>query len=72
MPVQKDVTQKDFEETLSDLEFASQKAKLLHTIEVKSREHATSSGYARARLGVEIESLRAQIRKMENDRAKAL
>ncbi len=72
MPVQKDVTQKDFEHTLSDLEFASKKAKLLHIIELKSRQRAKSSGQASERLGVEIESIRAQIKKMESDRAKAV
>ena len=68
----KDVTQKDFEHTLSDLEFASKKAKLLHTIELKSRQRANSSGLTSERLGVEIESIRAQIRKMESDRAKSV
>ena len=68
--MQKEVTQKDFEDTLSDLDFASKKAKLLHTIELLSRQRANSSGQVRERLGVEIESIRAQIRKMENERAK--
>ncbi len=72
MPVRKDVTQKDFQDTLSNLEFASKKAKLLHIIELKSRQRALSNGQDRERLGVEIESIRAQIRKMENDRGKTV
>jgi hypothetical protein len=64
-----DKTKKDFDDTITDLEFALKKARLIHLVEEKSRSlHHSNSREVKIRTQQEIIILKQQIKELDEQR----